>query len=55
MEEQLKAYCKVARKRILDVMILQTLERHTFKHIGLYLEELIKVDDAKPACLIELS
>ncbi|CAO3568750.1 unnamed protein product [Mortierella alpina] len=36
LEEQLKAYCKVARKRIADVMILQTLERHMVKYIDVY-------------------
>lgn len=51
--DQLKAYCKVARKRIVDVVLLQTIERHMVKHIGLYFKELIKVDDAKLACLIE--
>ncbi|KAF9304441.1 hypothetical protein BGZ74_001523 [Mortierella antarctica] len=53
LSEQLKAYCKVARKRIVDVVLMQTLERHMIKHIGLYFKELIKVDDAKLACLIE--
>ncbi|KAF9273784.1 hypothetical protein BGZ68_001211 [Mortierella alpina] len=52
--DQLKAYCKVARKRIVDVVLLQTLERHMVRHISLYFRELIKVDDAKLACLIEL-
>ncbi|KAF9899861.1 hypothetical protein EC991_008230 [Linnemannia zychae] len=50
---QLRAYCKVARKRIVDVVILQTLERHMIKHIGLYFNELIRVDDAKLSCLID--
>lgn len=51
--DQLKAYCKVARKRIVDVVLMQTIERHMVKHIGLYFKELIKVDDTKLACLIE--
>ncbi|KAF9120369.1 hypothetical protein BGX30_003206 [Mortierella sp. GBA39] len=51
--EQVQAYCKVARKRIVDVVLLQTLERHMVRHIDLYFKELIKVDDVKLACLIE--
>ncbi|KAG0017329.1 hypothetical protein BGZ81_010791 [Podila clonocystis] len=51
--DQLQAYCQVARIRVVDVVILQTLERHMVKHIGLYFKELIKVDDAKLVCLIE--
>ncbi|KAG0249685.1 hypothetical protein DFQ27_009848 [Actinomortierella ambigua] len=51
--DQLEAYCKVARKRIVDVVLMQTIERHMVRHIGLYFSELIKVDDAKLACLIE--
>ncbi|KAF9168243.1 hypothetical protein DFQ26_000072 [Actinomortierella ambigua] len=51
--EQLKAYCKVARKRIVDVVLMQTIERHMVRHIDLYFSKLIKVDDAKLACLVE--
>jgi len=53
LNEKLKAYCKVARKRIVDVVVQQTLERHVVKHIGLYFRDLIKVDDAILDCLIE--
>ncbi|KAG0336172.1 hypothetical protein BG004_008170 [Podila humilis] len=53
LKEQLQAYCKVARKRIVDVVLMQTIERHIFKRIGLYFDALIKVDNARLQCLIE--
>ncbi|KAF9968826.1 hypothetical protein BGZ73_009125, partial [Actinomortierella ambigua] len=53
LAEQLKAYCKVARKRIVDVVLLQTIERQMVRHIDQYFKELIRVDDSKLSCLIE--
>ncbi|KAG0237630.1 hypothetical protein BGW42_000458 [Actinomortierella wolfii] len=51
--DQLRAYSKVARERIVDVVLLQTIERHMIKHIDLYFKELITIDDSKLTCLIE--
>ncbi|KAF9902025.1 hypothetical protein EC991_005408 [Linnemannia zychae] len=51
--DQLRAYCKVARKRIVDVVILQTLERYIVKRISVYFKDLIRVEDSKLAGLIE--
>lgn len=45
LQEQLMSYCKVARKRIVDVLLLQTIERHMIKSVHLYFEMLINVDD----------
>ncbi|KAI9234012.1 MAG: P-loop containing nucleoside triphosphate hydrolase protein [Podila humilis] len=45
LQEMLLSYCKVARKRIVDVVLLQTIERHMFKQIKLYFDMLIAVDD----------
>ncbi|KAF9156649.1 hypothetical protein DFQ26_009291 [Actinomortierella ambigua] len=53
LHEQLKAYCKVARKRIVDVVLMQTIERHMVNQIDLYFKELLKVDDTRLTCLIE--
>ncbi|KAG0247431.1 hypothetical protein BG011_001479, partial [Mortierella polycephala] len=46
LQEQLQSYCKVARKRIVDVVLLQTIERHMIKQINLYFDMLITVDDS---------
>ncbi|KAF9204450.1 hypothetical protein BGZ49_005284 [Haplosporangium sp. Z 27] len=46
LEEQLQAYCKVASKRIVDVVLLQTIERHMIRQIDLYFDILISVDDS---------
>ncbi|KAH7054848.1 P-loop containing nucleoside triphosphate hydrolase protein [Linnemannia elongata] len=53
MQEQMKSYCKVARKRIVDVLLLQTIERHLIKSIHLYFDMLIAVDDNTISRLIE--
>lgn len=45
LQEMLLSYCKVARKRIVDVVLLQTIERHMFKQIKLYFDMLINVND----------
>ncbi|KAG0034592.1 hypothetical protein BGZ82_005693 [Podila clonocystis] len=45
LQEQLRSYCKVARKRIVDVLLLQTIERHLIKSVHLYFDMLIAVDD----------
>ncbi|KAF8938685.1 P-loop containing nucleoside triphosphate hydrolase protein [Dissophora ornata] len=45
LQEQLQSYCKVARKRIVDVVLLQTVERHMIKQINLYFDMLIAVND----------
>ncbi|KAG0306036.1 hypothetical protein BGZ99_001913 [Dissophora globulifera] len=42
--EQLRSYCEVARKRIVDVVLLQTIERFLIKRINVYFEMLIAVD-----------
>ncbi|KAG0336173.1 hypothetical protein BG004_008171 [Podila humilis] len=41
------------RKRIVDVVLMQTIERHIIRHTGLHFDALIKVDDARLQCLIE--
>ncbi|KAG0363114.1 P-loop containing nucleoside triphosphate hydrolase protein [Gamsiella multidivaricata] len=46
LQEQLQSYCKVARKRIVDVVLLQTIERYMIKQINLYFDMLIAVDDS---------
>ncbi|KAF9579100.1 hypothetical protein BGW38_004789 [Lunasporangiospora selenospora] len=46
LEEQLISYCKVARKRIVDVVLLQTIERQMIKRINRYFDKLIAVDDS---------
>ncbi|KAG0197134.1 hypothetical protein BGX33_000916 [Mortierella sp. NVP41] len=46
LQEQIKSYCKVARKRIVDVLLLQTIERHLIKSVHLYFDMLIAVDDS---------
>ncbi|KAG0358816.1 hypothetical protein BGX24_005911, partial [Mortierella sp. AD032] len=53
LQEQLKSYCKVARKRIVDVLLLQTIERHLIKSLHLYFDMLITVDDNTISRLIE--
>ncbi|KAF9393521.1 hypothetical protein CPC16_001825 [Podila verticillata] len=45
LQERLQSYCKVARKRIVDVVLLQSIERHMIKQIDLYFRMLIDVDD----------
>ncbi|KAF9114708.1 hypothetical protein BGX27_010100 [Mortierella sp. AM989] len=44
LKEQLRSYCKVARKRIVDIVLLQTIERHMIKDIKIYFRNLIAVD-----------
>ncbi|KAF9314457.1 hypothetical protein BG003_004147 [Podila horticola] len=46
LQEMLLSYCKVARKRIVDVVLLQTFERHMFKQIELYFKMLSEVDES---------
>ncbi|KAI1306106.1 hypothetical protein EDD11_004850 [Mortierella claussenii] len=46
LQEQLQSYCKVARKRIVDVVLLQTIERYMIKQINLYFDMLVAVDDS---------
>ncbi|KAG0079124.1 hypothetical protein BGZ92_001176 [Podila epicladia] len=53
LQEQLKSYCKVARKRIVDVLLLQTIERHLIKSVHLYFDMLIAVDENTISRLIE--
>ncbi|KAI1318902.1 hypothetical protein EDD11_005536 [Mortierella claussenii] len=45
LQEQLQSYCKVVRKRIVDVVLMQTIERHMIKQIDVYFDMLIAVDD----------
>ncbi|KAF9574013.1 hypothetical protein EC968_007565 [Mortierella alpina] len=45
LEDQLKSYCKVVRMRIVDTILMQTIERYLVKHIGRYFDMLILVDD----------
>lgn len=45
LQEQLTSYCKVARKRIVDVLLLQTIGRHLIKSVHIYFDMLIAVDD----------
>ncbi|KAF9117991.1 hypothetical protein BGW39_001599 [Mortierella sp. 14UC] len=53
LQEQLKSYCKVARKRIVDVLLLQTIERHLINSVHLYFDMLTTVDDNIVSRLIE--
>jgi hypothetical protein len=54
LQEQLKSYCKVARKRIVDVLLLQTIERHLIKSVHLCFDDmLITMDDNTISRLIE--
>ncbi|KAF9123778.1 hypothetical protein BG015_005254 [Linnemannia schmuckeri] len=53
LQEQLKSYCKVARKRIVDVLLLQTVERHLIKSVHLYFDTLISVDENIVSRLVE--
>ncbi|KAF9946519.1 hypothetical protein BGZ72_000248 [Mortierella alpina] len=45
LEDHLNSYCKVANKRIVDTILLQTIERYQVKQIGRYFDMLILVDD----------
>ncbi|ORZ24856.1 P-loop containing nucleoside triphosphate hydrolase protein [Lobosporangium transversale] len=45
LHDQLQAYCEVARKRIVDVVLLQTIERFMVKHINVYFKMLITIDE----------
>ncbi|GJJ68429.1 hypothetical protein EMPS_00775 [Entomortierella parvispora] len=45
LTDELLSYCKVARKRIVDVVVLQSIERYMIKQINLYFDLLIAVDD----------
>lgn len=53
MQEQMKSYCKVVHKWIVDVLLLQTIERHLVKSVHLYFDMLIAVDDNTISRLIE--
>ncbi|KAF9919780.1 hypothetical protein FBU30_010546, partial [Linnemannia zychae] len=53
LQENLKSYCKVARKRIVDIILLQTIERHIIRSIHIYFDSLIGVDDSFFSQLIE--
>ncbi|KAF8932528.1 hypothetical protein BGZ47_011344 [Haplosporangium gracile] len=55
LQEQMRSYCKVARKRIVDVLLLQTIERYLIKSVPLYFDMLITVDDNTISRLIESS
>ncbi|GJJ68428.1 hypothetical protein EMPS_00774 [Entomortierella parvispora] len=46
LTDVLLSYCKVARKRIVDVVVLQSIERYMIKQINLYFNLLIAVDDS---------
>ncbi|KAG0309955.1 hypothetical protein BGZ99_000746 [Dissophora globulifera] len=45
LQEQLQSYSKVARKRIVDVVLIQTIERHMIKQIDIYFTRLIALDE----------
>ncbi|KAF9948575.1 hypothetical protein BGZ72_009517, partial [Mortierella alpina] len=45
LQDELQSYCKVARKRIVDVVLLQSIERYMIKQINLYFEMLVVVDE----------
>ncbi|KAK3810469.1 MAG: P-loop containing nucleoside triphosphate hydrolase protein [Linnemannia gamsii] len=45
LQEELQSYCKVARKRIVDIVLLQSIERYMIKQINLYFDMLVSVDD----------
>ncbi|KAG9319074.1 hypothetical protein KVV02_000592 [Mortierella alpina] len=46
LQEQLISYCKVARKRIVDVILLQTIELHMIKQTDIYFEQLKSCDSS---------
>jgi len=52
LKEVLMSYCKVARKRIVDVVILQSIERYLIKQINLYFDLLIAVDENTMSSLL---
>ncbi|KAG0196439.1 hypothetical protein BGX28_010097 [Mortierella sp. GBA30] len=52
LQEKLLSYCKVARKRIADVVPLQTIERYLIKQISLYFDMLAAVDDGTISTLL---
>ncbi|KAF9273917.1 hypothetical protein BGZ68_001095 [Mortierella alpina] len=45
LEDELRSYCKVASRRIVDTILMQTIERYLVKQIGRYFDMLILVDD----------
>ncbi|KAF9162363.1 hypothetical protein DFQ26_003605 [Actinomortierella ambigua] len=53
LQEMLKAYCDIARKRIVDVLIMQTVERNLTRQIDTYFAQLVAVEDKALQSLIE--
>ena len=45
LHEDLPSYCRVARKRIVDVVLLQSIERYMIKQVSLYFDMLVAIDD----------
>ncbi|KAG0224030.1 hypothetical protein BGW42_005400 [Actinomortierella wolfii] len=53
MKEILGAYGEIARLRIVDVVLMQTVERHLTRRIDTLFKSLIAVDDSALECLYE--
>ncbi|KAG0224227.1 hypothetical protein BGW41_005174 [Actinomortierella wolfii] len=53
MKEILGAYGEIARLRIVDVVLMQTVERHLTRRIDTLFKSLIAVDDSALECLFE--
>ncbi|KAG0310873.1 hypothetical protein BGZ97_012258 [Linnemannia gamsii] len=49
----LRAYLKTARERIVDKVIMETIERHMIKRIHIYYSMLLKATKGELTCMIE--
>ncbi|KAF9139273.1 hypothetical protein BG015_002115 [Linnemannia schmuckeri] len=49
----LRAYLKTARERIVDKVLMETIERHMIKRIHVYFSMLLKATNAELACMLE--
>ncbi|KAF9911595.1 hypothetical protein EC991_003059 [Linnemannia zychae] len=49
----LQAYLSVARERIVDKVLMETIERHMINRIGGYFELIIKASNSDIACMLE--
>ncbi|KAF9117880.1 hypothetical protein BGW39_001707 [Mortierella sp. 14UC] len=49
----LHAYLTAARERIVDKVLMETIERHMINRIGRYFDMIIKATDVELACMLE--
>ncbi|KAF8928845.1 hypothetical protein BGZ47_001406 [Haplosporangium gracile] len=49
----LRAYLKTARERIVDKVLMETIERHMIKRIHIYFSMLLKATNGELACMLE--